>query len=90
LLTFDDKYEVLLPDTAWVFGMHTKRIPAIGLSQGAVSNYGQGRVAVFGEAAMFSGQLKGASKRPMGLNSPDAKENLQFLLNLIHWLDKKL
>jgi hypothetical protein len=87
LLTLDGRYEVLLPDTAWVFGSHTPRIPAKGLSQGAVLVCGKGRVAVFGEAAMFSGQLKGDAKKPMGLNSPDAKQNMQFLLNLIHWLD---
>jgi hypothetical protein len=87
LLTFDENYEVLLPDTAWIFGSNTDRIPAKGLSQGAISEYGKGRIAVFGEAAMFSGQLKGIEKKPMGLNSPDAKQNLQFLLNLIHWLD---
>jgi hypothetical protein len=87
LLTFTDKYEILLPDTAWIFGPHTLRIPAAGLSQGAVADYGKGRVAIFGEAAMFSGQLKGSAKIPMGLNSSDAPENARFLLNIIHWLD---
>ncbi|GHT94311.1 hypothetical protein AGMMS49545_15420 [Betaproteobacteria bacterium] len=90
LLTFGANYEILLPDTAWVFDAHTPRIPAKGLSQGAVLEYGKGRVAVFGEAAMFSGQLKGENKTPFGLNAPTAKQNIQFLLNLIHWLDKQL
>jgi hypothetical protein len=90
LLTFSDNYEILLPETAWAFDANTPRIPAKGFSQGAVLEYGKGRVAVFGEAAMFSGQLKGENKEPFGLNAPTAKQNIQFLLNLIHWLDKKL
>jgi hypothetical protein len=90
LLMLDDRYQVLLPDTAWVFEEDVKRIPAGGLSQGAVLDYGKGRVAVSGEAAMFSGQLVGQQQRPMGLNAPEAKQNIQFLLNLIHWLDHKL
>jgi hypothetical protein len=87
LLTLEEQYKLLLPDTAWVFGQHTRRIPAKGLSQGAVLEYEKGRVAVFGEAAMFSGQLRGEAKKAMGLNAPEAKENIQFLQNIIHWLD---
>ncbi|HEY5746481.1 MAG TPA: DUF4350 domain-containing protein [Chryseolinea sp.] len=89
LLIFDGRYEILLPDTAWKFNPNTKRIPIKGFSQGAVLEYGKGRVAVFGEAAMFTAQLKGKDSIPFGLNSPDAQQNLQFLLNLIHWLDHK-
>ncbi|GAB3911951.1 hypothetical protein GCM10028803_54420 [Larkinella knui] len=89
LLTFDEKYQVLLPDTAWVFHQTTPRMPIKGFSQGAISEYGKGRLAVFGEAAMFSSQLKGKDKIPFGLKSPDAGQNLAFLLNLIHWLDRK-
>lgn len=89
ILTFDERFKILLPDTAWKFSQHTKRIPIKGFSQGAVMNYGKGKVAVFGEAAMFTGQLKGKDRIPFGLNSPDARENLTFLLNLMHWLDKQ-
>ncbi len=87
LLTFNENYRVLLPDTAWVFSEHTKTIPAKGLSQGAILQYGKGRIAMFGEAAMFSAQLQGKNRLQMGLNSPNAKQNVQFLLNLVHWLD---
>ena len=89
LLTFNEKYEILLPDTAWKFSSRTPRISIKGFSQGAVLEYGNGRIAVFGEAAMFSSQLKGKDKIPFGLRSPDADQNLQFLQNLIHWLDKR-
>jgi len=47
---------------------------------------GKGRVAVFGEAAMFSAQLAGPNKAPMGMNAPIAAQNPQFLLNVMHWL----
>ena len=46
--------------------------------------------AIFGEAAMFTAQLQGPEKNPMGMNQPSAKQNPQFLLNTIHWLDGRL
>jgi hypothetical protein len=61
-------------------------VPVSGRLQGAVLTFGKGRVAVFGEAAMFSAQLSGPDKAPMGMNAPVAKHNPQFLLNLMHWL----
>ncbi|MBI3470619.1 MAG: hypothetical protein HY013_04620 [Candidatus Solibacter usitatus] len=36
--------------------------PAKGYLQGAVLPFGKGRVAVFGEAAMFSAQLSGRTR----------------------------
>ena len=77
---------VLMPTTAWEFSDSTPRLPAGGLLQGAVLTYGKGRVAVFGEAAMFSAQVAGAERHAMGLNSPAAGQNVQFLLNVMHWL----
>lgn len=64
----------------------TPRFSIKGWHQGAVMQVGKGRVAVFGEAAMFSAQLAGPQKAPMGMNAPIAKQNPQFLLNVIHWL----
>jgi hypothetical protein len=61
-------------------------MPAGGMLQGAVLLAGRGRVAVFGEAAMFSAQVSGAARRPMGMNDPGAAQNPQFLLNTLHWL----
>ncbi len=89
LIMLDDRYEVLLPNTAWEFEETTTRLPADGLSQGAYLEYGKGRVVIFGEAAMFSAQIQNGSVR-MGMNAPDAIQNPQFLLNIIHWLDRKL
>jgi hypothetical protein len=45
---------------------------------------------MFGEAAMFTAQLAGASKAKVGMNSEYAEENYKLLLNIIHWLDGKI
>jgi len=63
-----------------------KPLSVTGRLQGAVLPFGRGRVAVFGEAAMFSAQLAGPGKLPMGMNDPVAKQNPQFLMNVMHWL----
>ncbi len=67
-----------------------KPAPVAGHLQGAALEAGKGRVAVFGEAAMFSAQLAGAARQPMGMNAPEARENARFLLNLIDWLAGRL
>ncbi len=63
-------------------------MPIAGLSQGAILEVDKGRLAVFGEAAMFTAQRSGPSKSPMGMNTPAAKQNYQFVLNLMHWLSR--
>lgn len=85
VITLDDEYEILLPETAWEFTKLTPRLSADGFVQGAYFQYGSGRVAVFGEAAMFTAQRHGKNK--FGMNAKTAPENMQFLLNTIHWLD---
>ena len=90
ILNLDESQTVFLVDTMWVFNESVKRFPANELSQGAIMNIGKGRIAFFGEAAMFSAQLAGPSRRKVGMSSENAKENFQLLLNIIHWLDKKL
>jgi hypothetical protein len=87
ILRFNEKYVMLLPDTAWVFDKNTKMINIDGWSQAAFKKYGKGRVVVGGEAAMFTAQLAGPQMYRAGMNSPEAKENHQMLLNIIHWLD---
>jgi len=81
---------VLLPRRAWQFSEDTPRIPGDGMAQGAVLSFGRGRVAVFGEAAMFSAQVSGKERRPMGMNMPTAAQNPQFLLNVMRWLSRIL
>ena len=73
------------PDVrAWVAKDSTE-ISVAGQLQGAVFALDQGRVAVFGEAGMFTAQLN-ASGNPMGMNAAIARQNPQFLLNVVHWL----
>jgi hypothetical protein len=86
LLTLPDSAVSLAPDTAWVFSERTKKTSVSGWSQGAVFELGKGRVAVFGEAAMFSAQRGGPQGTPMGMNSPQAAQNPTFLLRLVRWL----
>lgn len=52
----------------------------------AYRDYGAGKVAVSGEAAMFSAQLAGPQRRPVGLNMPEARQNIALLRQLMAWL----
>lgn len=90
ILNFTEGFINMLPDTAWVFNDRIKTMNPTGWSQGAYLKYGNGKIVVFGEAAMFSAQLAGPNKIKMGMNHPLAGENYQLLLNIIHWLDDKL
>ncbi len=87
VLAFNEKYLLLLSDTAWVFNENTVYKPIDGWSQLAYREYGKGRVVMSGEAAMFTAQLAGPQKYPAGMNSPFARNNYRLLLNIIHWLD---
>jgi hypothetical protein len=61
---------------------------ATGYLQGATLPFGKGRIAVFGEAAMFSAQVIPMPAPPFrfGLNAPGAEQNKQLILNVAHWL----
>ena len=86
ILVFKAKVVSLEPKEAWSFDKDTPRTDVSDWCQGAVMRHGKGRVAIFGEAAMFSAQLAGPDRKPMGMNSPVAAENARFLLNVTHWL----
>lgn len=88
LLVIPDHYTVLLPTVAWEFSEATPRISAAYLLQGALIRHGRGRVAVFGEAAMFSAQLAGPQQTPMGMNHPAAGQNYRLALNVLRWLSE--
>jgi hypothetical protein len=90
LLVVPEGISLLLPEVAWEFSENTPRLSAEGMLQGAVLRFGAGRVAAFGEAAMFSAQLGGAQRQPVGMNAPEAAQNYQFLLNVVHWLSGML
>ncbi len=67
-------------------GQPTEVKPVGGWSQGGLLRFGKGRVAMFGEAAMFSAQLAGPAKQPMGMNHPEAAGNPKLLLRVLRWL----
>jgi len=90
LLVIPAGYVGLMPKKAWEFTNDTPRVAIEGWLQGAVQATGKGRAAFFGEAAMFSAQLAGPDKKPMGMNAPGAEENFRFTLNLLHWLTRTL
>ncbi len=86
LMLLPNDYISLEPAIAWQFRPDTPRRPVGGWWQGGTRRVGRGRVALFGEAAMFSAQVAGAERRPMGMNAPLAEQNAQFTLNVLHWL----
>lgn len=88
LMRLDAHYNVLMPEVAWEFSDATPRVSGDGKLQGAVMEIGRGRVAVFGEAAMFTAQVAGPQRTPMGLRSPGAEYNKQFALNVMRWLGR--
>lgn len=85
-----DDYQVMLPARAWQFSDTTAYIEGKHFVNGAMLPFGQGRVVCFAEAALFSAQLGGPQRKPMGMNAPGAERNAQLLLNVIHWLDHRL
>ncbi len=80
----------VLTSVAGQFNDTLPRVPVKDWYQGAVMSFGKGRIAIFGEAAMFSAQVTGANRSPMGMNAPIASQNPQFLLNVFHWLSGKI
>jgi hypothetical protein len=68
------------------FTPQTRKVCVGGWLRGAVLRFGKGRVAIFGEASMFTAQLRGPDRIPQGMNEPENKGNVQFLLSIMHWL----
>ncbi|MCU0635590.1 MAG: DUF4350 domain-containing protein [Gemmatimonadaceae bacterium] len=90
VLVVPQDWVMLLPERAWQFTDTTRAIPVGGWAQGLTLRPARGRVAIFGEAAMFSAQRAGPQGRPMGFNAPGAEQNAQFTLNVVHWLAGRL
>jgi hypothetical protein len=90
ILPLGEFYTLYMPTTAWEFKNDTPTEPGKGYYQGAYMKYRKGKIVVFGEAAMFSAQLAGTTpnQRRTGFNNPRARQNIQFLLNIVHWLDE--
>ncbi len=88
ILQLNQDYTLLEPEQAWRFEEKTPYQSGSGWYQAAHFEFGKGKVVVCGEAAMFSAQLGGPNQTPFGMNSPEAKQNPQLLLNIMHWLDQ--
>lgn len=88
LLKFKKGDACLQPEVAWRFNDSTKTLDLEESYQGSILYYGKGKLAVFGEAAMFTAQsvTNGSDVFLVGFNSPDAPNNVQFIRNLMYWL----
>jgi hypothetical protein len=86
LLVLPAGTQLLLPEVAGEFSEQTERRDASGMLQGAALEVGRGRVATFGEAGMFTAQVRGENREPVGMNHPNASDNAQFVLSVLHWL----
>jgi hypothetical protein len=83
-----DSYEAGAKVLAGVGGIQSR--PTTGRAQGVALVFGQGRVVVAGEAAMFSAQRLRSGKPGdpdfrFGMNAP-GNDDKQFVLNTLHWL----
>lgn len=91
VLVFKEGDFSLEPEIAWQFEEDTKTLDLENYAQGILMERGEGKVAVFGEAAMFTAQVINQGRENefrIGINNTGlAPQNLEFLLNLIHWLD---
>lgn len=85
LLVLPAGFVSLMPEKPWRFTLQTPRLEVGGWLQGGVLEHGRGRVAVFGEAAMFTAQIS-SDGQPMGLNAPGAEQNARFVRNVLAWL----
>ena len=80
-------WSILSPKVPWQFEGAPSRPSTDADLRGAILQVRKGRLAVFGEAAMFSAQRAAGGGR-MGFNFPKATQNKQFLLNTLHWLSR--
>ena len=85
-----DRVQELVGETKKAPGItaDAKEVGIEGWCQGGILKVEKGRVAIFGEATMFTAQLAGAKQQPIRMNHPDAKQNYQLLLNVMHWLTR--
>ncbi len=84
LLFLMGSYFAVLPAIAG----HLEGAPTVDVSnysQGAIRDYGAGRIAVFGEAGAFSAQIEDDGSK-MGMNADGAEDNAGFVLKVMRWL----
>jgi hypothetical protein len=86
LMIIQSDKKLWMPEKLYAINQNTPYITVRGWFQGAVSEFGSGRIAFFSEAAMFTAQIFDQGKLQVGMNHPLAKDNAQLLLNVVHWL----
>ena len=90
ILKLDTNWVSYNVSKAWDFEK-VQPIHVNGYSQGAFVEFGNGKIAVFGESAMFSATLGGGlSWKKLGMSSYHGRNNYKLLLNTVSWLDNKL
>lgn len=62
-------------------------VNSTGMLQAALVEVGEGKVAFFGEAGMFTAQIAADGTTLMGMNNANASHNWQYILNLVRYLD---
>ncbi|CAM1351681.1 hypothetical protein [Tenacibaculum insulae] len=90
ILQFKKEDYCLAPAIAWQFNEDTPREDLKDKYQGAILKYGKGKVAVFGEAAMFTAQTitNNSGTYKFGFHAKSAPNNIAFIRNLFFWLSK--
>ena len=88
LLTLPPTTLSYLPQQAGQFDAGMPRANVSGWLQGAAGPIGDGRLVVFGEAAMFTAQevMIDGEIQGIGFVEPEAQDNQQLLLNVCRWL----
>ena len=86
-LRLDSEFIIVMPHEAWEFDGQPRRPATTADARLALLTVGKGRVAVSGEAAMFTAQVSGPNgEHRTGLNADGAEQNKALLLNLMRWL----
>ncbi|MFT4924424.1 MAG: hypothetical protein ACI8WB_000502 [Phenylobacterium sp.] len=88
LLIFSQSAYSVMPNSPFDINTDTPKTSVGGWSQGAVLEVGKGRIAVFGEACMFTAQININDKGKCGFLANGGEQNQQFLLNIMHWLSR--
>lgn len=90
ILKFKKDDYCLTPEIAWRFNEETPRHDLKDKYQGAILKYGKGKLAVFGEAAMFTAQTitNNTGTYKFGFIAESAPNNIEFIRNLVFWLSK--
>lgn len=88
IMKFMESDWCLKPEVAWQFDENTEQVNLTDHYQGAVMNFGEGKIAVFGEAALFTAQTikQNGTTFKVGFNTPVASQNISFIRNVLHWL----